>query len=146
MSDLLAQGRAVLDAQPFSVLLGAELTVMTAEVVVMELPIRDEHKQQFGFAHGGVVSYLADNALTYAGAAVLGSAVVTVEMKINYLRPAIGQRLIARACPVSVGQSFAVTRCDVFAVRDGREVLCAVAQGTIAKVVARSASGHRTAT
>ena len=138
MSDLLAQGRAILAAQPFSVLLGTELTAMDADGVVLELALRDEHRQQFGFAHGGVVSYLADNALTYAGGVALGTAVVTVEMKINYLRPALGERLIARASVLSSGQSFAVTRCDVFALRDGTEVLCAAAQGTIARVVAKN--------
>ncbi len=134
MSDLLAHGRAVLAAQPFSVLVGTELTALDADGVVLELPIRDELKQQFGFAHGGVVAYLADNALTYAGGAALGSAVVTVEMKINYVRPATGDRLVARATVLSAGRSVAVTRCDVYARRDGAEVLCAAAQGTITRL------------
>jgi uncharacterized protein (TIGR00369 family) len=56
----------------------------------LRLPIRDEPKQQHGFLHGGVVSYAADNALTYAGGSVLGPAIVTSEFKINYLRPAAG--------------------------------------------------------
>jgi uncharacterized protein (TIGR00369 family) len=140
MSRLLEHGRGVLAAQPFSVLLGTELSKMDSDGVVLELPIRDELKQQFGFAHGGVVSYLADNALTYAGGVALGEAVVTVEMKINYLRPAIGERLIARAAIVSTGQSFAVTRCDVYALKDGIEVHCAAAQGTIARVVKKDAA------
>lgn len=32
-----------------------------------KFPLRDEHLQQHGFVHGGVISYLADNALTFAG-------------------------------------------------------------------------------
>jgi uncharacterized protein (TIGR00369 family) len=135
MTDRLAAGRAVLAAQPFSVLLGAELTRLDATGAVLELPLRAELLQQFGFAHGGVVGYLADNALTFAGATVLGEAVVTVEMKINYLRPAIGERLIARAVVVSAGQTLAVTRCDIYALRDDDEIHCASAQGTIAKIV-----------
>ena len=134
MSDLLAHGRAVLASQPFSVLLGTELTALSMDSAVLELPLTDRLKQQFGFAHGGVLSYLTDNALTYVGGAALGYAVVTVEMKINYLRPAIGDRLIARASVVSASRNFAVTRCEVFAVRDGQEALCAAAQGTIARL------------
>jgi uncharacterized protein (TIGR00369 family) len=138
MSDaLLDRGRTILAAQPFSVLLGTELTAMTEDGVVLELPLRADLLQQFGFAHGGVVSYLADNALTYAGATALGEAVVTVEMKINYLRPAIGERLVVRASVLSAGQTLAVTRCDVYAIRDGNEAHCASAQGTIAKIVPR---------
>ena len=89
------------------------------------------HRVEFGFAHGGVISYIADNALTFAGAIRLGTSSVTAEMKINYIRPAIGDHLIARAQAISGGRSQAVTRCDVFVVSDGEEKLCAAAQATI---------------
>jgi acyl-coenzyme A thioesterase PaaI-like protein len=59
--------------------------------------------------------------------------VVTSEYKLNYVRPALGARLVARAEAVAVSKSQAVCRCDVYAVRDGEEKQCAVAQGTIAR-------------
>jgi uncharacterized protein (TIGR00369 family) len=132
----LAFGREKLDQQAFSRLLGAELTALTAGRAQLELPLRPDLLQQHGFAHGGVVSYLADNALTYAGATALPSdqIAVTSEFKINYVRPAVGERLIARSEAVSAGRTQAVCRCDVFAVRDGQERLCAVALGTIVVV------------
>jgi uncharacterized protein (TIGR00369 family) len=129
----LALGREVLARQPFSVLIGAELSDLRPGHCVLELRITDQLKQQDGFAHGGVVSYLADNALTYAGGTAMQVPVVTSEYKINYVRPAIGERLIARAEAVAVSKSQAVCRCDVFAVVDGQQKLCAVAQGTIAR-------------
>ena len=101
------------------------------------LTLRTELLQQNGFAHGGVVSYLADNALTYAGGSALGLSVVTSEFKINYVRPAIGERLIARAEAVALSRSQVVCRCDVLAWRGGEEKLCAVAQGTIVRLVER---------
>ena len=61
--------------------------------------------------HGGVVSYLADNALTYAGGTALSVPVVTSEYKINYVRPAVGERLVARAMAEYVGKTQAVCRC-----------------------------------
>lgn len=131
----LAMGREVLASQPFSQLLGAELTALAPGKVTLELAMREELRQQHGFAHGGVVSYLADNALTYAGGTAMRVPVVTSEFKINYARPAVGVRLIARAEAVAVGSSQAVCRCDVFAVAsDGSEKLVAAAQGTIAKL------------
>ena len=63
----------------------------------LAVAITDQLKQQMGFAHGGVVSYLADNALTYAGGTAMRVPVVTSEYKINYVRPAVGDRLVARA-------------------------------------------------
>lgn len=82
----------------------------------MALPIRPELLQQHGFVHGGAVSYLADNALTYAGGSLLGDA-VTSEFKINYLRPATaGDRLLAVATALGGGKSQAVCRCDIYVV------------------------------
>ncbi|MBA4329459.1 MAG: phenylacetic acid degradation protein [Polaromonas sp.] len=134
---LLQKGRAFLALQPFSVLIGAELHALSVGRCELQLPVTPGILQQNGFVHGGVVSYAADNALTYAGGTALDGAVVTSEFKINYLRPAIGERLIARAEAVHAGKSQAVCRCDVFVVTDGQEKLCAVAQGTIVRLPAK---------
>jgi uncharacterized protein (TIGR00369 family) len=131
---LLALGQAVLAKQPFSVLIGAELTRLDHGIAQLELPLTEQLKQQNGFAHGGILSYLADNALTYAGGTALDFRVVTSEYKINYLRPAVGERLIARAQATYAGKTQAVCRCDVFVVSEGQEKLCAIAQGTIARI------------
>jgi uncharacterized protein (TIGR00369 family) len=133
-ADLLAYGRQVLGAQPFSRLLGASLESWSPGVAEMAVPLSAQLLQHDGFVHGGVLAYLADNALTYAGASVLGK-VLTSEMKINYLRPAKdGERLVAVATVVGSGRTQAVCRCDVFVERDGERKLCAAAQGTIRKV------------
>ncbi len=71
--------------------------------------------------------------ITYAGGSVLGDS-VTSEYKINYLRPALGERLTARATVLSSGQKQAVCQCEVIALNNGEERLVAVAQGTISKV------------
>jgi uncharacterized protein (TIGR00369 family) len=127
----LAMGRDVLASQPFSVLVGAELAALSPGNCELHLPVTAQVLQQHGFVHGGVISYAADNALTYAGGTALRVPVVTSEFKINYVRPAIGERLIARAHAVHSGKSEAVCRCDVFVMKGGEEKLCAVAQGTI---------------
>lgn len=136
--DMLQLGQQALASQPFSRLVGAVLTRFDAEGTELRLPVQESLKQQHGFVHGGVVSYLADNALTFAGGAALGTGVVTSEYKINYLRPAIGQELVARAAAVHAGKSQAACRCDIYVVNEGKELLCAIAQGTIARLAAAS--------
>jgi uncharacterized protein (TIGR00369 family) len=131
MTDLLDRARGALHAQPFSMLLGAELMSTGTHELTLCLPIRDDLRQQHGFVHGGVISYLADNALTFAGAMALGPRVVTGEYKINYLRPAVNGTLMARAQVVHAGLTQATCQCDIFVMDDGREKLVAVAQGTI---------------
>lgn len=133
-TDLLARGQAVLKGQAFSRLLGTELHHLEPGSARLELAVREDHLQQHGFIHGGVISYLADNALTFAGGSLLGDS-VTAEYKINYARPAAGAcALVAEASVVASGKTQAVCRCDIFMERDGKRQLCAAAQGTIRKV------------
>jgi uncharacterized protein (TIGR00369 family) len=132
-ADLLERGRQVLAAQGFSQLLGTALEVFEPGRAELVLAVTPKLLQQNGFVHGGVLSYLADNALTYAGGAALGTDVLTAEFKINYLRPAVGERLRAVASVVGSGKTQAVCRCDVFMETGAERKLCAAAQGTIRK-------------
>jgi uncharacterized protein (TIGR00369 family) len=134
MDDLLRLGKQILASQPFNALVGAELTGFSPGWVELTIPITPQLKQQHGFVHGGVISYAVDNALTFAGGSVLGPAVVTSEYKINYLRPATGSVLIARAKVIYSSKTQAVCCCDVFVISEGNENLCAVSQGTIARI------------
>ena len=134
-ADLLQRGRELLAAQGFSRLLGSELDAFEPGRAELSLAVSPRLLQQNGFVHGGVLSYLADNALTYAGGSVLGTGVVTSEFKINYLRPAIGgERLHAVATVVGSGRTQAVCRCEVFIAEGNERRLCAAAQGTIRTV------------
>jgi uncharacterized protein (TIGR00369 family) len=129
----LELARRVLAAQPFSTLLGARLVAFGDGAATLELDVRDELRQQNGFVHGGVLSYAADNTLTFAAGAVAGARLLTAGFTIDYLRPARGEVLRARADVVRAGRSRVVCRCDLIMVDgEGAETLCAVAQGTIA--------------
>ncbi|GAB4589913.1 PaaI family thioesterase [Nocardia sp. IFM 10818] len=135
-------GRKVLAAQPFSQLVGAELTAFGNGRATLEIPIRPELGQQFGYVHGGVLAYAADNALTYAAGTVLGANVLTGGFTITYLRPAAGVRLRAEATVIDATRRQAVCRCEIFADSDeGETALCAVAQGT-ARSVERELNGN----
>lgn len=131
--DFISEGKNVLESQPFSQLVGAELVELSEGKATLELPIKRELKQSFGFVHGGVVSYMADNTLTFAAATHFG-ACVTSEFKINYVQPAQGDRLVAEAEVVSVTLRQAVIECKVYAERGSSSMLVAVALGTVVKV------------
>jgi uncharacterized protein (TIGR00369 family) len=136
MDDLSAFARGVFEAQPFSRYIGAQLKDIGPGTAELSIPIVEHLQQQHGFVHGGVISYLADNAITFAGGLALGGDALTSEFKINYIKPAKGAELIARAHAKSAGKRQAVCQCEIFAVENGQETLCALAQGTV--VSARS--------
>ena len=132
----LEEAQRVLASQPFSVLLGTTITKYDEEGATLELALRPEHLQQHGYVHGGVQCYLADNALTFAGGLALGPAVLTSAVNLNYLRPAQGERLIARAITQGQTSKTVVTQVEISVLKDGSEYLCAVGTGTIAAMKA----------
>jgi uncharacterized protein (TIGR00369 family) len=140
MEDLEALARDIIARQPFSAMLGAELLEFETGRAVLGLTLRKELLQQHGFVHGGVLGFLADNALTFAGGSLLGDS-LTSEYKINYLRPASGRRLEGRASVVASGRNQAVCRCDIAAIDATDERIVAVAQGTIVRAGKRSIAG-----
>jgi len=130
---MLDYGKQILSEQPFSVLIGAELIAFDEGKAELSLAIREDLTQNFGFVHGGVLSYLADNSITFSAASVLGKC-VTSEYKINYVRPALGKTLIARSTVLSSGKRQATCECKVYVLNEQGEKLVAVALGTISKV------------
>ena len=128
----------IFNSQPFSALLGAKLQSCGRGRTEISLFISPSLLQHHCYVHGGVLAYLADNALTFAAGSVLGD-VVTSEFKINFLQPAQGEMLIAVAEVLSSTTAQAVCRCDIFVVKEDVRSLCASAQGTVrAKEAKRS--------
>jgi len=131
--------RKVLAEQPFSRLLGARVTAFGDGEATLELDIREDLLQQYGFVHGGVLSYAADNTLTLAAGTVVGAGLITSGFTIDYLRPATGEILRAHAQVVRAGRTRVVTRCDLITIDgEGVQTLCAVAQGNIAVIEANN--------
>ncbi len=119
-----------LASQPFSVLVGSRIVAFGDGSTTLELALRQEHRQEHGFADGGVLSYLVDNAITFAAATVLGPDLVTAGISVEYLGPAIGGVVRAEARVLGHSSHVAVMRCDVTAHHGGDPVrLCATGQG-----------------
>ena len=125
--------RASFDRQNAMRLIRASLAVVEAGRTEIHLPHWDGVEQQHGFVHGGVVGMIADSAAGYAAMSVAapGASVLTVEYKMNLVAPANGEQLVARGSVVRPGRTLIVTIAEVFALKDGKESLCALMQQTI---------------
>jgi uncharacterized protein (TIGR00369 family) len=107
-------------------LIGAELTRVEPGIVEITLPYRADLAQQHGYLHAGIVTTIADSACGYAAYSLMpaNSEVLSVEFKVNLLRPAKGETFKAVAEVVKAGKSLTVVRADVFGVdRDQRELV-----------------------
>jgi len=113
--------------------IGAHLSPVEHGRTEIHLPHAPELEQQHGFIHGGVVGMIADSAAGYAAMSVAppGSSVLTVEYKMNLMAPAAGEGLVARGAVVRPGRTLIVTQAEVFAIKGGKETLCALMQQTI---------------
>jgi len=114
-------------------LIHATLPVVEPGLTEIHLPHWAGVEQQHGFVHGGVVGMIADSAAGYAVMTLVSASasVLTVEYKMNLVAPADGEKLIARGKVVRPGRTLVVTQAEVFAVKDGKEKLCALMQQTI---------------
>lgn len=121
------------DRQNAMALIQATLAVVEQGRTEIHLPHWQGVEQQHGFVHGGVVGMIADSAAGYAAMTIVPSdaSVLTVEYKMNLMAPADGEKLIARGQVIRPGRTLVITKAEVFAVKNGKESLCALMQQTI---------------
>jgi uncharacterized protein (TIGR00369 family) len=120
--------------------LGASMRDAAPGRVVLEAPFKPELTQQHGFIHAGVGASLADSAGGYAAFSLFpeNSTVLTVEFKINLLSPAQGERLRAIGQVIKSGQILTVCNLEVYALTDGKAILCATGQQTLMCLAGKS--------
>jgi len=108
--------RASFAQQRIMTLIGASLSVVEPGVVEIALPYRADLAQQHGYLHAGIVTTIADSACGYAAYTLMpaGSEVLSVEFKVNLLRPAQGATFVARAEVIKAGRTLTVVRADIF--------------------------------
>jgi uncharacterized protein (TIGR00369 family) len=114
-------------------LIGASLSCVEPGVVEINLPYRADLAQQHGYLHAGIVTTIADSACGYAAYSLMppGSEVLSVEFKVNLLRPAKAETFLATAEVIKSGKTLAVVRADVVGITGEHRELVATMLGTM---------------
>lgn len=111
--------------------LGINYDSMEDDRAEISLTVTDEMRNQRGVVQGGVIASVIDVAMgTAAGGGNYDTRkrpLATLELKVNYLSPATGDRLSATADVVRMGSRAIVVKCDVFS---GDGEICATGLGT----------------
>ncbi len=112
---------------------GIQLVAAEPGKVSMALKKRPELTQFFGHFHGGVITALADHAAGACATSSLpdGKIAVTVEIKVNFLSPADGEEIVARAETIQAGSTIGVVKVEVISLKSGSERVCAFATATM---------------
>jgi uncharacterized protein (TIGR00369 family) len=124
---------ASITAKGFSGAAGFRIVEVKTGYAELALARRDDLVQFFGHFHGGVITALADQAAGIAVTSGLpkGRIGVTVEIKVNFLGPANGSELVARAKTLQMSGSIGVATVEVFTRDDKSERLCAFCTATM---------------
>lgn len=133
-------------AQGLMQTLGATLVHVSEGEVHIALPFSPHLSQQHGFLHAGATTSVVDSACGYAALtkAAPGYEVVSVEFKINLLRPALGKHFLAVGRVQNAGRNLTVCTGELRAFKEEGETaykVVALMQATMALVAAPPANG-----
>jgi uncharacterized protein (TIGR00369 family) len=100
------------------------------------LQIQPVHIQQDGFVHAGVIATMADHTGGYAAFTTVSEKyrILTIEFKINYFKPAVGEKLICRSKVINNGRKIKVAESEIFSVSKDYEKLVSKAMVTLIAV------------
>ncbi|MDO7853865.1 PaaI family thioesterase [Hymenobacter convexus] len=130
--DLEARIRRKLTGQRFMHLIGADLTTILPGRVEAALDLAEQHLQQRGFAHGGLIATLADLVAGFAAVTLVPDnfGVVTSDLKISYLHPGVGQKIKAIGWVLKAGRRLHFCEAEVWC----DDLLIAKASATMAVI------------
>ena len=95
--------------------LGARISEAEPGRVVLELVAGPQHRHGGGVVQGGVITQIADAAMGMSLATLQPDGIwnTTVELKINFIRPAIDGRLRAVGRVIEMGETLLFGEADV---------------------------------
>ena len=117
--------------------LGFEVTLIAEGRLEGELLLGPEHRQHMGFAHGGVIATLTDVVAGLSAVTLVPADhhVVTVELKVSYLNPGVGEKLLAKGWVLKQGSKLNFCEAEVYVVKgENPPLLIAKASATMATI------------
>lgn len=124
MSDTYTFGRPdsesmvqeIFTGAPFICDIGAEVVSVAPGLIESRLAVQDRHRQHNGILHAGVAATIADHTAGAAAATLMpeGQIVLTVEFKLNLLRPGVGEIVHCRSHVLKPGRTLCIVESEVF--------------------------------
>ena len=125
------QIQAIFDASPFLGFLRMSVVALDhdAGTLTVSMPMRPEFERRLGTGqfHGGAIAAFIDVVGDFAVGMAVGGGVPTINLRIDYLRPAVGSALTGAARVRRAGRTVALVDVEVY---DEQRALVAVGRGT----------------
>ncbi len=128
--------QASFDRQTMMATFGATLVSAAGGRAVIRAPLMPGVRQQHGAGHAALAFGIGDSAAGYAALSLMpaGREVMTAEIKINLLSPALGDWFEATGEVVKAGRRLSVVRAEVVAITGAARKTIAILQGTMVPV------------
>lgn len=120
--------------------IGFEVTAVKPGLVEGILPLHSHHRQQNGYAHGGIMTTLCDTVAGFAAFTLLqpNQHVVTAEIKVAYYRPGKADLLYAKGWVDKKGTKMHFCESEVFTLNPaGEKIVFAKATASMMVLIDR---------
>ena len=107
---------AIVNTCPYFELLSMKLIDVSVGYSSLEIDLANKHLQPYGMVHGGVFASIIDAAAfwsIYFGIEDPGAGLTTVDLKLNYLEPAVSGKLFARGRQIKIGRTLGYAEAQV---------------------------------
>jgi uncharacterized protein (TIGR00369 family) len=112
----LEQVQALVTRAPFHQWLGLSVVAVGSDNIEIRAKWREEWvvNSERGYTHGGVLAALIDLAADWAMVQQTGRGVPTIDLRIDYHRPALRGDLVCRGKVIRAGAQFATAEAQIF--------------------------------
>ncbi len=120
--------------------IGAQLMEVTPGRVVIEMDWNPQLTQQLGYMHGGMIGVPLDSACGYCAMTLTpaDTDMLTIEYKVNFLSPAVGERLRFTGLVLKAGRTITITESCAYVLENDQEKLVAKMVSTLITIPKRS--------
>ena len=107
---------SVINSSPYFALISMKIREIGIGYSLFEVDLGERHLQPFGLVHGGVFASIIDSAASWAifyGIEDENGGLTSVDLKLNYLAPAVSGKLMARGRQITLGKTLGYAEAQV---------------------------------
>lgn len=107
---------SVINSSPYFALISMKIREIGIGYSLFEVDLGERHLQPFGLVHGGVFASIIDSAASWAifyGIEDENGGLTSVDLKLNYLAPAVSGKLTARGRQITLGKTLGYAEAQV---------------------------------
>jgi len=99
---------SIINSSPYFQLLSMKIREIGVGYSILDIDFDKKHRQPFGIVHGGVFASIIESVTSWAifyGIEDENGGLTTIDLKLNYLAPAVSGNAIAKGTQIKLGRT-----------------------------------------